>query len=84
MTRIKNYKGSDLVDIAVQKNKSDVLNEFDKGGSEEGMPDMGRVETLAYRFVEEIQRYMKAKGSGKEQNWNEEKKWLGELCGMAK
>ena len=41
--RIKNYRGSDLVEISVQHNKSDILNEFDNGGSEIEMPDLSKV-----------------------------------------
>ena len=33
VARIKNYKGSDLVEISIQHNRGDILNEFDNPGS---------------------------------------------------
>ena len=33
--RIKNYKGTDLVELSIQKNKTDILNEFDHPPAEQ-------------------------------------------------
>ena len=29
VARIKNYKGTDLVELSIQKNKADIMNEFE-------------------------------------------------------
>ena len=52
VSRIKNYKGTDLVEISINKNKADILKEYDHPPNEEKDEDFSRIESLSFRLCE--------------------------------
>lgn len=69
VSRVKNYKGNDLAEMAIQNNKSDILNEYEHTGDDFLGADFSKLESLAYRLIESVQKYTTEKNNEREWAW---------------
>lgn len=87
VTRIKNYKGTDLVEIAVSSNRSDILfKDYSNPEGEDSIPavDTSKLESLAFNLLQLLESYLIARNSTKELPIQDDKKMLMELLGACK
>lgn len=75
VTRIKNYKGTDLVQVSMSQNKADVLfKEYDhtevvtdqgQGGEYGHNVDLAKFQSLSYRIIQTLDTYINTKTGGR-------------------
>lgn len=74
MTRIKAYRGTDLVDLAVTDNRSDILyKEYDKKGSNQDNnargenninKDASKLEMMVFNLLQTLEKFIQVSTGG--------------------